>query len=105
VILLGDAPYYARYGITARKTAGLSLPGPFGRDRLLGLELTEGALDGAWGVIVPTGRPSGEDQGAAREEGAAACSRGLTARPCRSASPHHAMPRVRACAAPSPPSC
>jgi hypothetical protein len=33
----------------------LSLPGPFERDRLLGLELSEGALDGAWGMIVPTG--------------------------------------------------
>src|SRR5579872_3263432 len=29
VILLGDAPYYARFGFTAEKTAGLSLPGPF----------------------------------------------------------------------------
>jgi predicted N-acetyltransferase YhbS len=57
VILLGDAPYYARYGFTTRKTAGLSLPGPFERDRLLGLELTEGALDGAWGMIVPAGVP------------------------------------------------
>src|SRR5712671_4549786 len=57
VILLGDAPYYARYGFTARKTAGLSLMGPFERDRLLGLELTEGALDGAWGMIVPAGAP------------------------------------------------
>jgi len=33
------------------------LPGPFERDRLLGLELTEGALDGAWGMIVPAGVP------------------------------------------------
>jgi predicted N-acetyltransferase YhbS len=57
VILLGDAPYYARYGFTARKTAGLSLPDPFERDRLLGLELTEGALDGAWGMIVPASAP------------------------------------------------
>src|SRR5947209_4237427 len=39
VILLGDAPYYSRYGFTAGKTAALSLPGPFERDRLLGLEL------------------------------------------------------------------
>ncbi len=54
VILLGDAPYYARFGFSARKTGELSLPGPFGRDRLLGLELREGALDGAWGMIVPT---------------------------------------------------
>jgi predicted N-acetyltransferase YhbS len=55
VILLGDAPYYARFGFSAAKTSELSLPGPFERDRLLGLELSEGALDGAWGMIVPTG--------------------------------------------------
>ena len=55
VILLGDAPYYARFGFSGRKTGALSLPGPFERDRLLGLELREGALDGACGMIVPTG--------------------------------------------------
>ena len=55
VILLGDAPYYARFGFSALKTAELSLPGPFERDRLLGLELREGALDGASGMIVPAG--------------------------------------------------
>jgi predicted N-acetyltransferase YhbS len=54
VILLGDAPYYARFGFSALKTGELSLPGPFERDRLLGLELREGALDGAWGMLVPT---------------------------------------------------
>ena len=56
VILLGDAPYYARFGFTAEKTGELSLPGPFERDRLLGLELREGALDGAWGMIAVTGK-------------------------------------------------
>jgi predicted N-acetyltransferase YhbS len=55
VILLGDAPYYARFGFSARKTGELSLPGPFERDRLLGIELREGALDGACGMIAPTG--------------------------------------------------
>lgn len=58
VILLGDAPYYARFGFTLAKTAELALPGPFERDRLLAIELREGALDGAWGMIVPTGQPS-----------------------------------------------
>ena len=55
VLLLGDAPYYARFGFSAEKTAELSLPGPFERDRLLALELIGGALDGAWGMIAPTG--------------------------------------------------
>jgi predicted N-acetyltransferase YhbS len=57
MILLGDAPYYARFGFSASKTSELSLPGPFERNRLLGLELVEGALDGAWGMIVPTSDP------------------------------------------------
>jgi len=60
VILLGDAPYYARFGFSARKTGELSLPGPFERDRLLGLELREGALDGAWGMIAAAGAPAAE---------------------------------------------
>ena len=54
VILLGDAPYYARFGFSGLKATELSLPGPFERDRLLGLELRDGALDGAWGMIAPT---------------------------------------------------
>ena len=60
VILLGDAPYYARFGFSAEKTGALSLPGPFERDRLLGLELRDGALDGAWGMIMPTGKAAEE---------------------------------------------
>jgi len=58
VILLGDAPYYARFGFSAQKTGELSLPGPFERERLLALELVEGALDGAWGMILATGAPA-----------------------------------------------
>jgi predicted N-acetyltransferase YhbS len=58
VILLGDAPYYARFGFSARKTGELSLPGPFERERLLAVELVEGALDGAWGMISATGAPA-----------------------------------------------
>src|SRR3982750_3140550 len=57
VILLGDAPYYARFGFSAEKTGELVLPGAFERERLLGLELVEGGLDGAWGMIAATGRP------------------------------------------------
>jgi len=60
VILLGDAAYYSRFGFAASKTGELSLPGPFERDRLLGLELCEGALDGAWGMIAPSGAAASE---------------------------------------------
>jgi len=55
VILLGDAPYYARFGFSPDPSADLSLPGPFERERLLGLELQKGALEGASGMIVATG--------------------------------------------------
>jgi len=55
VVLLGDAPYYERFGFSAEVAAKLALPGPFERERLLGLELTPGALDGADGLIVATG--------------------------------------------------
>jgi len=54
-ILLGDAPYYARFGFSAKAAAALVLPGPFERGRLLGLEFEPGALDGARGLIIPTG--------------------------------------------------
>jgi predicted N-acetyltransferase YhbS len=55
VLLLGDAPYYSRFGFSAEEAKELALPGPFERERLLALELVPGALDGAWGMIVPTG--------------------------------------------------
>jgi predicted N-acetyltransferase YhbS len=55
VVLLGDAPYYAPFGFSTCTTGELSLPGPFECERLLGLELRKGALEGACGMIVPTG--------------------------------------------------
>ena len=56
IVLVGDAPYYGRFGFTADKTGALAMPGPFERHRLLGLELVSGGLDGAAGVIVAAGR-------------------------------------------------
>ena len=58
VLLVGDAPYYCRFGFSGQKTAALWLPGPYERDRLLACELTPGALDGARGLIGATGRLS-----------------------------------------------
>jgi predicted N-acetyltransferase YhbS len=60
VILLGDAPYYARFGFSAKKASRLSLPGPFERDRLLGVELSDDALGGATGLILPVRALAGE---------------------------------------------
>jgi len=57
VLLVGDAPYYARFGFSAGKTGALAMPGPFERHRFLALELAAGALDGASGVLKPAGRP------------------------------------------------
>jgi predicted N-acetyltransferase YhbS len=56
VLLVGDAPYYARFGFSAEKTGGLSMPGPYERHRFLALELVEGALDGASGTLRAIGR-------------------------------------------------
>jgi len=55
IVLVGDAPYYARFGFSTEKTGALWMPGAFARDRLLGLELAAGGLDGARGLISPTG--------------------------------------------------
>lgn len=55
IVLLGDAPYYARFGFSAEAAAKLALPGPFQRERLLALELKRGALSNASGVLRPTG--------------------------------------------------
>ena len=56
ILLVGDPEYYARFGFTAGPAAGLAMPGPFERHRLLGLELADGALGGTAGLIRPTGR-------------------------------------------------
>jgi len=56
VLLVGDAPYYGRFGFSRETALRLSLPGPVDPDRFLGLELEAGALDGAEGVIAASGR-------------------------------------------------
>jgi predicted N-acetyltransferase YhbS len=55
VLLVGDAPYYQRFGFSAELTQRLWLPGPYERQRFLGLELTPAALDEAAGLVNPTG--------------------------------------------------
>ena len=55
VILVGDPAYYARFGFSDASMAGLDLPGPVDRARFLGLELRDGALAGARGLVTATG--------------------------------------------------
>ena len=59
VILVGDEPYYRRFGFRRALTEGLVLPGPVERERFLGLELAEGALTRARGAVIATGAVSG----------------------------------------------
>ena len=55
IILVGDAPYYERFGFSTALTTQLDMPGPVERARFLALELSPGALDGAHGMIAATG--------------------------------------------------
>ena len=56
ILLVGDAPYYERFGFFATKTQLLMMPGPTARDRFLALELKDNWLDGAAGMVVASGR-------------------------------------------------
>jgi len=56
ILLVGDAPYYSRFGFSAERTGVLAMPGPYERHRLLALELAPGALDGAHGTVRAAGR-------------------------------------------------
>lgn len=56
VILVGDAPYYSRFGFSSGATAALWMPGAYDPNRLLALELKAGALDGARGLVSASGK-------------------------------------------------
>lgn len=55
IILVGDAPYYARFGFSPAPVARLAMPGPVDPARFLGLEIVPGALAGAAGAVLATG--------------------------------------------------
>ncbi|WP_119389440.1 GNAT family N-acetyltransferase [Taklimakanibacter lacteus] len=52
VILVGDAPYYARVGFKKAPYGQIELPGPVDPDRLLYLELAPGSLTLAKGLAL-----------------------------------------------------
>lgn len=76
VLLIGDAPYYRRFGFDPALTHHLRLPGPVDPARFLGLELTPGALSGARGLVRAAGHMAPRRQ----RPGAAAPERPLRAR-------------------------
>ncbi len=56
VLLVGDAPYYGRFGFSGAAVADLHLPGPVECHRFLGLELRPGGLASAEGPVIAGGR-------------------------------------------------
>ena len=48
-MLVGDAPYYGRFGF--KRLSGVEMPPPTNPDRVLGLALTPGAWDGITGQV------------------------------------------------------
>jgi predicted N-acetyltransferase YhbS len=55
VILVGDEPYYRRFGFSQALAENLHMSGPFERHRLLAREFVPGALASARGAIAATG--------------------------------------------------
>lgn len=51
VLLIGDAPYYGRFGFD--RLQGAKMPPPTNPDRVLGLALLPGAWDGVLGPVAP----------------------------------------------------
>lgn len=50
VILVGDAPYYGRFGF--ERLVGIQMPPPTNPDRILGIALQPGAWDGVTGQVT-----------------------------------------------------
>lgn len=50
IMLVGDAPYYGRFGFTLLH--GVRMPPPTNPDRILGLALEQGAWDGTAGTVT-----------------------------------------------------
>lgn len=50
VMLVGDSPYYSRFGF--HKLSGVEMPPPTNPDRVLGLALKAGAWDGVTGIVT-----------------------------------------------------
>lgn len=68
VILVGDEPYYRRFGFTRDAARALDYPPPTNPDRLLARALVPGALDGVSGMVRrwhDAPEPAAQDGGSA----------------------------------------
>ncbi|MGD1879327.1 MAG: GNAT family N-acetyltransferase [Kiloniellaceae bacterium] len=82
VLLVGDAPYYSRFGFSAPLTHRLDLPGPVERHRFLGHELRPAALAEARGLVRGAGAWQPLDDGGDRvRSGAGFYNTGVTQQP------------------------
>jgi predicted N-acetyltransferase YhbS len=63
VVLVGDAPYYARADFAPIPSGQVTLPGPVDPNRLLAHELVEGALSAVSGMARPAPRREAGSQG------------------------------------------
>lgn len=50
LMLVGDAPYYQRFGF--ERLDGVTMPPPTNPDRVLGIALSDGAWDGVTGMVT-----------------------------------------------------
>jgi predicted N-acetyltransferase YhbS len=64
VILVGDEPYYRRFGFTHANARGIDFPPPTNPDRILFRALEPGAFDGITGMISGWFSAAGEDSAA-----------------------------------------
>lgn len=60
-LLVGDAPLYRRFGF--RKLPGVIMPPPTNPERVLGLELVEGAWRGIYGAVTRVTIPNSIEPG------------------------------------------
>jgi predicted N-acetyltransferase YhbS len=52
VLLVGDEPYYGRFGFRPVPVGQITLPGPVNPARILAAELADGALAGYAGLVT-----------------------------------------------------
>ncbi len=52
VVLVGDEPYYRRFGFSRETARGVEFPPPTNPDRILGRELEEGSMAGVAGKVT-----------------------------------------------------